>query len=79
MSLCMDLHPLDGPLAVVRTDAAPGFVALVDDSLLKQHHICIEIWRVKNINKNPVAEKPIQGLEAEILPRDPTGGSITQF
>ena len=43
MSLCMDLHPLDGPLAVVRTDAAPGFVALVDDSLLKQHHICIEI------------------------------------
>jgi hypothetical protein len=79
ISLCVDLHPLDGPLAVVRTDAAPGFVALVDDSLLREHHICIEIGRVKNINKNPVAEKAIQELEGEILRHDPTGGSITQF
>jgi len=50
ISLCMDLHLLDGSLAVVRPDAAPGFVALVD-SLLREHHICIERGHVKNINK----------------------------
>ena len=48
ISLYMDLHPIDGPFAVARTDAAPEFVALVDDSLLREHHICIEIGRVKN-------------------------------
>ena len=79
ITLCMDLHPLDGPLSVVRTDAAPGFVALVDDIHLRKHHMCIEIGRVKNKNKNPVAEKAIQELEGEILRHDPTGGSVTQF
>ena len=46
---------------------APEFVPLVDDSLLREHHICVEIGRVKNINKNPVAEKAIQELEGEIV------------
>lgn len=31
---CMDLHPLDGPKAVIRDDAAPGFLALREDALL---------------------------------------------
>ena len=73
ISLCMNLHPL----AVVCTDAASGFVALVDDSLMREHHICIEIGRVKNINKNLLAEKAIQEFEGEIVRHDATSGSIT--
>ena len=34
---------------------------------------------MKNINKNPVAERAIQELEHEILRLDPTGGQITAF
>ncbi|MES9971553.1 MAG: hypothetical protein ABW092_16090, partial [Candidatus Thiodiazotropha sp.] len=71
--------PLDGPIAVVRVDPAPGFIALKDDSLLKQLLINIEIGRVKNVNKNPVAEKAIQELEEELLRQEPGGGAINQL
>ena len=54
--LCVELVPLDGPLAV-RTYPAPGSTALVDDKLLRHHRITIEIGRAKNKNKNPVTEK----------------------
>ena len=64
--LCSDLQPLEGPYAVIRTDAAPEFVSLVGDALLQKYHLSIEIGRVKNINKNPVAERAIQELEHEI-------------
>ena len=30
--LVIDLHPLDGPIALVRVDPAPGFTALKDDT-----------------------------------------------
>ena len=53
--LCIELRPSDGPPAVIRTDPAPGFSHLVHDDLLKQNHMCIEIGRIKNPNKNPVA------------------------
>jgi hypothetical protein len=42
---------------VIRTDPAPGFVGLKNYSVLKQHHIALDIGRIKNVNKNPVAEK----------------------
>ena len=29
--LCIQMRPLDGPPAVVRTDPAPGFKALTED------------------------------------------------
>lgn len=61
--LCMDLHPLDGPRAVIRVDPAPGFLALREDALLYRYHINLEIGRVKSVNKNPVAEKAIAELE----------------
>ena len=54
------MRPLDGPLAVVRTDPAPCFLALENDSVLHEHRIALEIGRVKNRNKNPVAEKAVQ-------------------
>ena len=77
--LVIDLHPLDGPIALVRVDPAPGFIALKDDTLLKQLRINIEIGRVKNVNKNPVAERAIQELEVELLRREPGGGAVSQL
>ncbi|VDH93647.1 Hypothetical predicted protein [Mytilus galloprovincialis] len=61
------LKPLNGPSVVVRVDLAPGFRPLCDDSYLKQLNISIEIGRVKNQNKNPVADKAIAELEDELL------------
>ncbi|XP_014678553.1 PREDICTED: uncharacterized protein LOC106818350 [Priapulus caudatus] len=74
--LCIGLRPMDGPVAVVRTDPAPGFAALIDDGLLKRHRVCIEIGRVKNVNKNPVAERAVQELEDELLRQQPGGGPV---
>lgn len=65
--LIEDIMPLEGPSVVIRTDNAPGFISLVDDSHLKDHKIHLDPGRVKNPNKNPVAEKAIQELEHEIL------------
>lgn len=77
--LCLELHPLNGPNAVIRVDPAPCFVALRNDAVLKQLHISLEIGRVKNVNKNPVAEKAIYELRAEFLRQHPGGGFVTQL
>ena len=77
VSLCVELCPLDGPMALIRVDPAPGFIALVNDELLQTHRICIEVGRLKNINKNPVAEKAIQEVEDELIREDPSGGPIS--
>ena len=79
MQLVLGLHPLDGPPAVIRVDPAPGFVALKEDETLKRFRLSIEIGRVKNPNKNPVAEKAIAELEDEILRQTPRGGSISKL
>ena len=65
--LLVALKPLNGPNVVVRVDPAPGFRSLQDDPFFKQFNISIEVGRVKNPNKNPVAEKAIAELEDEIL------------
>ena len=77
--LCMELRPIDGPKAVIRVDPAPGFMALVDDKTLAALHIQLEIGRVKNINKNPVAERAIEELECEILKQEPGDGPVSQL
>ena len=77
ISLCIEIHPLDGPFAVIRTDAAPRFIALKDDSVLRKHRIALEIGRIRNHNKNPVAEKAVQELELELLRQDPLGGPVS--
>ena len=51
----------------VRVDGATGFVALREDSILKELGISLDYGRVKNPNKNPVVDKAIQELEKEIL------------
>ena len=77
IQLCVGLRPLDGPNAVIRCDPAPAFRALVNDQLLLQHKISLEIGRVKNQNKNPVAERAIQELEHELLRLQPEGGTVS--
>ena len=67
VNLCIGLRPLDGPPAVIRTDPAPGFAALANDALLAKYRLTIELGRVKNVNKNPVAEKAVRELEAPPL------------
>lgn len=47
LKLCLELCALDDPSAVIRTDPAPGFKALIDDPLLKKHRITIELGRAK--------------------------------
>ena len=77
--LCLELHPIDGPPAVIRVDPAPGFLALRNDEHLRRLNLVLEIGRVKNKNKNPVAEKAIFELEQEILRYEPGGGTINSL
>ena len=63
----MPLKPIGGPSCIVRVYPAPGLRSLHDDEILKQFNISLDIGRVKNRNKNPVAEKVIAELEDEIL------------
>lgn len=46
---------------------------------LKSYRIVLEIGNVKNINKNPVAERAILEIENELLRHDPSGGSISDL
>ncbi|XP_053402590.1 uncharacterized protein LOC128557938 [Mercenaria mercenaria] len=62
-----DMHPIHGPPAVIRVDPAPAFIALRDDEGLKQANITLDVGRVKNVNKTPVAEKAIAELEDELI------------
>ncbi|CAB4013223.1 Retrovirus-related Pol poly from transposon opus [Paramuricea clavata] len=75
--LCIELRPLDGPPAVIRTDPAPGFKALVNDPLLRSDRLSIEIGRVKNNNKYPVAERAVEELQNELLRQDPSDGYVS--
>lgn len=79
IQLLAEVHPLDGPFAIIRTDPAPGFKALVNDELLTRHRIAIELGRPKNVNKNPVAEGAILELEVEILRFDPDNKVVSHL
>ena len=61
----------------VRVDGATGFVALREDSILKELGIGLDYGRVKNPNKNPVIDKAIQELEKEILIAGLEGNKVT--
>ena len=78
LTLSCELRPLKGPPAVIRVDPAPGFQALANDELLRKYHVQLEIGRIKNINKNPIAEKAVQELEAEITRQEPRGDVLSK-
>ena len=75
--LCVQIRPLDGPSAIIRTDPTSGFKALTEDLLLKHHRITIEIGNAKNHKKNPVAERAVQEVVNELLRHDPLGGPVS--
>ena len=77
LRLCLELRPLSGPPSVIRVDPAPGFASLCGDEILRQYGFAVEIGRVKNPNKNPVAEKCVAELGDELLRICPEGGTIT--
>ena len=77
--LVVGLHPLDGPQAVIRVDPAPGFVSLKNTNALQHLGLSIEVGRVKNTNKNPVAERAVLELEEELLHQEPGGGPVTEL
>ena len=66
------------PNCIIRVDTAPGFVSLKNDSQLLAHGITLDFGRIKNINKNPVAEKCNQELELELLNVDSTGAPVSE-
>jgi hypothetical protein len=56
IQLALQLIPLEGPPSIIRTDPAPCFQSLADDTILASHNIIIEIGNHKNQNKSPIAE-----------------------
>ena len=75
--LCSHLRSLHDGGATIRFDPAPGFCALASDPILLSHGITLEIGRVKNPNKNPVAERTIEELGLELLNLSPEGGPVS--
>lgn len=77
ITMCADVA-LQGESGVqVRVDPGPGLVALKDDPVLLARGIHLVVGRVKNPNKNPVAERAIEELGLEFLKTSPGGGPIT--
>ena len=77
LRLCLELRPLSGPLSVIRVDPAPGIASLCGDEILRQYGFAVEVGRVENPDKNPVAEKCVAELGDELLRICPEGGTIT--
>ena len=71
-----ELKPPSG--CSVRVDGAPSFQSLLQDSDLRSLGIAIDLGRLKNRNKKPVAEKAIQELERELKCAHPDGNPISQ-
>ena len=69
--LCSQLRSLQDGGMTVRVDPAPSFCSLANDPIFLSHGITLEIDRVKNPNKNPVAERAIEELGLELLNLSP--------
>lgn len=78
----LDLMPSSG--ATVQVDAATGLKSiekslqtLENDDILAKYSIKLEIGRVHNKNKNPIAENAIKEFRKERLRLNPRGGIIS--
>ena len=67
------------PSCQIKVDNAPGLASLKNDPVLSSHGVSLDFGRVKNVNKNPVAEKCNQELEKELLRIDPSGSPVTEI
>lgn len=61
----------------IRVDGAAAFQSLLNDQMLQTNGVQLELGRMKNHNKNPVAEKAIQELEKELKRAHPDAASLT--
>ena len=71
------LRPTNDTVVYIRVDSAPGIESLRDDPILSSLNIILDFGRVKNVNKNPVAEKNCRELGNELLRLNPDGTPIT--
>ena len=76
--LIIGLHPLDGPRAIVRVDPAPGFASMSSNDSLKHLKVTIEVGRVRNKSKNPLAGKAVRELEEELICQEPGGRPVSE-
>ena len=65
MSVCIGIQPQDGLLTVIWTDTDSCFMTPDSGSVFHKLRIVLFISKVKNQNKNPVAE-----LERELFQQD---------
>ena len=77
--LCAEVSCSGNKAITIRVDPAPGLVSLQNDQTLKSHGISLEIGRIKNKNKNPIAERAIEEIGLEILHLSPEGGPISRL
>ena len=63
--------------ATIRVDGSTALQSLVGDPILARHGLSLEVGRLKNRNKNPVAEKAIQEIEVELKKQHPDGGPLS--
>ena len=75
--LSTKFRPPSGPTITVRVDAATGFQAIKENTYMKSIGIVLELGNVKNVNKNPVAEKGISEFHGEVVRLKPNGGQLT--
>ena len=76
LTLVLPVTPSAG--AVIRTDDATAFQSLAsrEDSELTKNNIKIELGRIHNPNKNPVAENAVKEFEKEIKKYDTNIGIL---
>lgn len=77
LCFCLKLCPLASPPSVLRVDLALGLSSLFNDEVLHKHSITLEVGRIKNLNKNPVAEKCFAELGKKLLCICLEGGPIS--
>ena len=75
LEVTAELKAIQG--VTVRVDGASAMKGLVNDHVLQAHGIAVEVGRLKNVNKNPVAEKAILELEYELKRVLPEGGPLS--
>lgn len=78
IKLMSRLRSTSGPPVVLRLDPATGFQSYEISRSLATMNITLEIGAAKNINHNPVAERCISEVHAEIARLAPTGGQIDE-
>ena len=69
ISLCINTRPLDFPLAVIRTDPTPCFMALDNDSVLHDRRIVLEIGRIPMVGQSPLLSVATATLNSRIRSR----------